>query len=639
MKSGTVGERTALVLGMWLMLATTAAASTAPDVRRVLHLLQYVASDYPGALESGSKDELEEQLLFLREARTQFLELPAHPERTPIEVAIAEVRRMVEGRQSAAVVTQRLSEVVQRISRIHPSAVRPPAAVSRARGRELYAKACASCHGLDGRAAVPVAAEMEPKPSRFTDPETMSKLTPLRVFDTVTFGVTGTPMPSFGDVLTERERWELAFHVFTLRTDPELPEAVPSSVPSASELAGMSDAALEDHLKGRGVPVAHVAGARQAVRSTWTYRPAQESGIGRAREHLRVTQARAAAGDIGGATAAALDAYLDGFESVELLLKAADPELMGRIEAAMQRLPRDLRAGAPRAEVEGQIASIEALLERANTVLAGRREDASWFPFSASFLIMVREGLEAILVLAMLVTVLRKLGGHGDVRLVLHGTVAALVAGVALWFAAQHVFALGVAKREALEGGTTLLAAALLYWASLWMLSRLETRRWLALIQQQLSGSITAGSRGGVVALSFLAVFREVVETVLFYQALAAQYPGGGVRILQGTLAAVVVLIAVAVLIFRLGVKLPLTAFFAASSVGMLALATYMAGEGFLDLRAAGWLLPGSSGVVDALGGPAGLGRTAQVAMVGLFVAGLVPVLRARRSARDVASQ
>jgi high-affinity iron transporter len=619
-----------LVLALVAALAAAPIArAEVPDARRIVHLLQYVAKDYPGALDSKSADELAEQIGFLKEARVQLREMPAAPERQALDTSIAGILAIVEKHGPADEVTQKLTVVVKDIGAVYRIKWTVPTSVSWSHGKDMYVRACASCHGPDGNATVPVAAEMEPKPAKFTNPEVMAKLTPVRAFDTISFGITGTPMPSFGDALSEKDRWDLAFYVFTLRPDHEDPKALPSRIAPLTELAHMSDERLEDVLKGQGVPVAQVAGARAAVRATSTYQAVTPGGIERAREFLAKARALAAAGDATAATHQALDAYLNGFENVEPFLKVVDIDLMKQIELAMLKLPRDLRSGIALEEVNTQVAAITKLLDDAEQVLARKQSDASWFPFSASFLIMVREGVESILVLAMLVAVLGKIGCRDQVQLVWRGAVAALVAGFAIWAGTQYLFfELAAAEREAFEGVTTLVAAALLYWAGLWMLSRLETQRWLALIKTQLAGSISVGSRGGVMALSFLAVFREVVETILFYQALLAQYPAAGARILQGALAGVLVIAVIGYLILVLGVKLPLSRFFGVSSIGMLLLAVYMVGQGFVALGAAGWLMPGSWSFIDQLGGPAGVGRALQIAMVLGFALALVPLLK-----------
>ena len=86
-------------------------------------------------------------------------------------------------------------------------------------GEKVFQQDCAACHGKDGRAQVAIAATMEPQPANFHDPDTMAGLTPYKAFNTVGFGVPGTPMPGF-PTLSEEERWAVSFYLFTLRLVP-----------------------------------------------------------------------------------------------------------------------------------------------------------------------------------------------------------------------------------------------------------------------------------------------------------------------------------------------------------------------------------------------------------------------------------
>jgi high-affinity iron transporter len=606
-----------------------------PESRQILHLLEYVAGDYPDAFASRNAAELDEQVGFLAEARQKLSELPDRPSRQGLLARLDQVSRMVRATAAPSTVEAEVRRIIGAVASTYPSGVEPPAVVSRDRGAELYRVSCAACHGEDGRARVPIAGTMDPRPVSFADPERMKRLSPLKAFDTITFGISGTAMPSYSSAHGTQDIWNLAFYVFTLRPGREGAAPAPTAplpptprLPLA-ELTDLTDERLEARLAAQGIPSDRLEDVRRAVRVDAAY-ARTPSPLQRSLDSLERARAVARAGDRKQAAELALAAYLDGFEEVEPLLKVIDRHLATTTELSMQRLPRDLRAGVPLASIDAQVGQLRAFLEEAERLLAASRGDVGWFPFVSSLLIMVREGLEAILVLAMLLAVLAKVGCSDLGRLVYRGAFWALVAGLVIWAAAQRMFVLAAAHREAFEGVTTLIAAALLYWAGLWMLSRLEARRWMAMIKRELSGSLSTGSRGGVASLAFLAVFREVVETILFYQALVNQFPGRTLEIVQGAAAGIVALAVLAYLILAAGMKLPLGAFFAISSAGMLVLAVLMTGNAALSFGEAGWFLPGAYPILDSIGGPTGAGRMLQVLMVAGFALAVLPLVAAR---------
>lgn len=238
-----------------------------PDPRRVLHLLHYVSKDYAEALESREEDELAEQRGFLAEAVRQLANLPEHPARARIAASLRAVLAMVSESVPPDQVGARLEEVASEIMRVYPAPLAAPDSASLEAGRALYTRACASCHGPDGRADTEAAREMKPPPIKFVDAGEMSRLSPAHVHDTIAYGVTGTPMPSFEGVLKPRECWDLAFFVFTLRADQPVGRALPDREFPLAQLAFMTDGQLEDLLRAQGVPAAELAGARQALRA------------------------------------------------------------------------------------------------------------------------------------------------------------------------------------------------------------------------------------------------------------------------------------------------------------------------------------------------------------------------------------
>jgi high-affinity iron transporter len=123
------------------------------------------------------------------------------------------------------------------------------------------------------------------------------------------------------------------------------------------------------------------------------------------------------------------------------------------------------------------------------------------------------------------------------------------------------------------------------------MHSKLNARRWNEFLREHVGKALAGGTLWTLTLVSFVAVYREVFETVLFYQALSAQTgTTGQVMVFAGAGAAAVLLVFCAWLIFKLGVRLPLKQFFGASAAIMIVLAVIFAGKGVAALQEAGRL-------------------------------------------------
>jgi high-affinity iron transporter len=280
-----------------------------------------------------------------------------------------------------------------------------------------------------------------------------------------------------------------------------------------------------------------------------------------------------------------MDAYLEGFEPLEPRLRARDAAATAAVETGFRDLRVALQQGDARA-----VRATEHDLDRALEGLARDRQAA--VPMFAAFLIYFREGVEAALLVGALLAGVRRLGRADAVRYVHLGWMAALPAGVLTWWLASRVIAVRAADRELSEAVIALLAAAVLFSMSFWMISKVESRRWTGYLRKGLEVSLTRRNLALLAGLSFLAVYREAAETVLFTQALLLEAPGRPSEVWGGAAAGLLAVIALAVLMNRTVVRLPLGPFFAVSSTLMCALAISFAGAGIYELVAAGYLRP-----------------------------------------------
>lgn len=565
----------------------TPAAADGGDAQRLVALLDYVAGDYGRAVKDGrvvSQAEYEEQVRFTADARAMAARLVGpSDEGDKLLAQLAEIEARVQSKAHAETVAQAChaarDAAVGRFGLRTAPAERP----SLARAEQLYAETCATCHGPRGEGDTERGRALDPQPARFRDPARLAALSPYRVYNALTFGVPGTAMASFGEALTPAERWSLAFYVFRLGHEAE-PARGPVAM-TLADLAFRNDDEVLDQLRAERHPAPEQA-LVWARRETAFSEPPAGVGLDRTRARVRQAVDAFAEGRRLDAERAVLDAYLEGFEPLEPRLHARDPAATLAVETGF----RDLRAAMSADDAGVVRARALTLDQRLQRVASG--ESGRGLPFAAAFLIYFREGIEAALLVAALLAGVRRLGRPDAVRYVHAGWLAALPAGLATWWAFDHLLTLGADQRELVEAVVALVAAAVLFSVSFWMISKAEARHWMAYLKGQLESSLGRGRLALLAGLSFLAVYREAAETVLFMQALRLEAGSAGWQVGAGALAGLAAVLAAALALRGAVMRLPIAPFFAVSGALLCALAVSFAGAGMYTLVAAGYLAP-----------------------------------------------
>jgi high-affinity iron transporter len=183
---------------------------------------------------------------------------------------------------------------------------------------------------------------------------------------------------------------------------------------------------------------------------------------------------------------------------------------------------------------------------------------------------------------------LTKVERHDVLPYVHAGWASALIAGALTWAVAAYFVDISGANRELTEGISSLFAAVVLLAVGIWMHQKSLAGRWQSYIKEKLSAALSKKSAFFLFALAFVAVYREVFETILFYVALWTR--GGGSAIFAGLGAGIVTLAVITVILLRTSRRLPITQFFAASSLLIAILAVVLAGKGFAALQEAGFV-------------------------------------------------
>ena len=292
------------------------------------------------------------------------------------------------------------------------------------------------------------------------------------------------------------------------------------------------------------------------------------------------------AGDTAKAVGQVQDSYFDIFEAsgMENAVGARDANFKSELEGHFTKIVGLMNAGKDVASIQQEIAAFSAGLDKALELLGGNQGGIALFFFSLT--IILREGLEALLIVAAVIAYIHK-SGHGDKQKVINNSVWwALGASVITALLFQWLLTNAAAGREILEGVTMLIATVMLFGMSYWLLSKVEAQHWKAYLQKKIGTSLSQGSLIGLWLTSFLAVYREGAETVLFYFALAADAKTAlDYGYLFGGLAVGIVILAVVYLIMRYSVvRLPLKPFFIFTGIFMYLMAFIFAGKGVAEL-------------------------------------------------------
>jgi high-affinity iron transporter len=621
-----------VLLTMLLVAFATPAPAQGNDAQTAWRLLDYLSVDYAGAVSGGkvvSESEYAEMREFSGSVAERLSALPTNPAKPALLAASGKLRAAIERKAPADEVAAIARQLGRDLLKAYPVPLGPKTIPDAELGTRLYAQDCASCHGIEGRADTPMARQLDPPPIAFADRARASERSPFALYQVIDQGLEGTAMASFAHLPAD-QKWALAFHVAGLAYPPALAAegkriwesdaALRQAVPNLDALSGLSEQALARQLGSADKAAAVIAYLRAnpaAVDAT-----APSSPLATGRQLLQQSLAAYQAGDRAHARDLALAAYLDGFEPVEAVLGARDGSIVARVETAMGGLRAAIARGADPADVGARINAISALFDEAEAALAPDQESAV-STFIGAFTILFREGLEALLIVVGMLAFLRK-GGRAEMTRPVHfGWTSALVAGGLTWWAATGLIEVSGASRELTEGFGSLLAAAVLLFVGIWMHGKSRADEWQRYIKHKVGHALSRKSGWFLFMLAFIAVYREVFETILFYAAMAQQHAQA---LVGGALAGGAALAVIAVTMLKFSQRLPIAKFFAYSSALVAVLAVVLAGKGVAALQESGMV--GVDPVswaprIPMLGiFPTGQGLIVQLATLAILVAG-----------------
>ena len=588
----------ALIVLLALCLSSLVWAADLPpgdQAKQTWQLLDYLAVDYGGAVSDGKvqkASEYEEMKEFAATAAQQLAALPSTSALPDLQRQAKALGDLIAAKADAKAVADSAHALAAALVKAYPFPLSPAKAPDLARAKVLFEANCAACHGATGRGDGPLGAKLDPPPIAFTDRDRARSRSVLALYQVISQGVTGTSMPSFA-TLSDEDRWAVAFFAGTLSHDDAMrtrgeqawgkDAAAKAVFTDLAAAATLTEAALSERM-----PPDAVRDLTAYIRShpEVTVAASGTGGLGLARTRLQESLAAARAGDQANATRLGLSAYLDGFEPLEPALRARNQALLTAVENAMLAYRGALASGKLE-QADATAQKLDYLFAQVDTELGADKADPLT-TFIASITILLREGVEALLIVVGMVAFLKKAERRDVLAYVHGGWIVALACGGLTWAMATYFVGISGASREVTEGVSSLFAAIVLLSVGLWMHQKSTAGKWQAYLKEKLSAAMTRRSAWALFALSFIAVYREVFETVLFYSALAGD--GNNGALLGGLLGGMAVLAILAWLMLRTSARMPIGKFFSLSSILVAVLAVVLAGKGVAGLQEAGWL-------------------------------------------------
>jgi high-affinity iron transporter len=577
------------------------------DDKLSVHLLSYLSQDYGEAVRDGqiiSREEYEAQIEFVNEVQ-RICEKRNYPE--PIKGEILDLKKNILNKSDVKLVSKLANGIKETIIRQFGVATSPSTPLNFKTAKKIYQETCSQCHGPKGHGDGPAGLGLEPRPTNFHDLERMQGISPHQAYNTISLGVNGTGMAAYAGI-SEADRWSLAFYISSLRYDKV--QSNYNVRVSLKERATLSDLDLIGKFKvSKGDQLDFLA----SVRGDLTAENVSQTSIGRhidiARDYLEQSNVLYRTNRISESNNLALSAYLEGIEPIEGYLKSEDGELVFEIERNMAGYRSLLKEGAAKkVQVEQKLQAIMVQLDQADEITSVNTKRFSGFLLS--FGIVMREALEAGLVLILLFSVIKKLNLETFGKWVHSGWITAVIGGGILYLIAEEYFKISGFLIESIEAYIGLFAAGILLLVGLWFHRHSNVKKWKEELQNAVENSAVEGKKITLFIIAFAAVFREIFETMLFVQILSID-GYAKTEIGLGALAAVAFAVLVIYLAIKFSLRINLGILFKGSTALILFLSVVLFGKSISAFQKIGFL--GSTDVGFPSMQPIGFNSTLEV--------------------------
>lgn len=555
------------------------------EARTLVTLLDYIAKDYEIAVADGkiiNQAEFEEISEFTQTCITYHENLVPqvnNSDFTNLKGGLEQLKKLIQTKADQGLIEIQARNVKEKILDLGLIKVTPDQWPVLKSGMMIYNDKCQSCHGPQGKGDGILAAGLDPEPTDFQDAGTLKSLTAVQAYNVAKLGLEGTAMRSFAE-LSEAELWDVSFYIMSL-SHPQAGNKL-AALPAGINLDSVSK--WTDQQLGANIAKADPNVTVSQIRH---YEPERILPLDIASQNLNASLQAYMNKDKRQAQQLALSSYLEGVEIVENTLKAVDKNIVITIEKAMLAYRNALK-GDDEALVQSTYKQVNELIIQAQELLDNNSYSFG-FTFWAALSILLREALEALLIIIVILSILRPLKIKKAIKFLHMGWIAALVIGVISWFFVDQLMKISGSSREMMEGVGSLIAVCVLIYMGTWLHSKSEIKKWKEFIEVKIKKISDSGNWWGLMLFSFIVVFREAFEVILFLTALKLDVPeGSGSPIGWALLTSTVLIIAFTILMMYYSKRLPIKQIFKISALTMAALAVVLVGKGFSALQEAG---------------------------------------------------
>ena len=530
------------------------------NVKKIIMMLNIGAKEFEEGVKDGKvvvAPEYEESQIFLQQATERFSKISEkiknEKELNKISPHFPKLLEMINNKADSQKVWDKVNILNSELMKTFEIEINktPITPVSLENGKNIFEKNCSSCHGLTGNGDGPMAKNLNPSPAKLSDPKlTGDKNTEAYDnFEVINVGIANTGMKAWAGTLSEGQIWDVTYYIRTFSNNNVRLQSVNQEVTT-----------IENNSDSKNT----------------------EQVVSEVRKLVLKSYDQFEKGKIENAAESAFDAYMT-YEKIESNLISQDKPLGVKLESAFSDYRVEIKRGAPLQDIKKLHNTILLDLSKAEELL----KDKVGFSglFLQSFSIIVREGFEAILIIAALIAFLRKSKNESSIKTIHIGVIVGILGSFLTAYVVHELLHLNMASQELLEGWIMLVSVVILFWVSYWLVSNIDNKKWQKYINTKMHEALSKGNTFTLSAVAFISVYREGFETVLFYKALflyAGKTTGG---IVPGFVAGCIVLAGVFYLVNHLGMRIPIKWFFGFTSVLLYYMAFTFMGKGIHELQ------------------------------------------------------
>lgn len=570
------------------------------DVRTIISLIDYVGSDYNNAVKDGKVNNINEYAEmneFISKAIGLFNNADIKinlQERNEIARELEKLKSLIEEKSSEAEVFNNAVKIKTAILKLNLIEVSPASWPDIQNGKNVFQLNCISCHGEKGDGEGIAGRLLNPKPANFLNDTLMNNLSPFQIYNTIRLGISGTAMAPVTQ-LTDKEVWNAAFYVTSLRYNDKYNIGADSlgklynralTKTSLEEVSTLSDKLLLQKIGGNNKADTLNLVALRLYNTNSDKNLSIDITLSYLKDVLDFYQKN----EYDKASDKALSAYLEGIEPFEQQLQTINPELKDELESVMYKLRADIKNHEPLEIIQNDITKAKTLITEASSAI--KNKDYTFgFAFILAASIILREGIEAFLIIITILGVLKSINESKAVKWVHGGWIFALIIGVISLFFINVIIAFNAQSRELIEGVGSLFAVILLLYVGFWLHSKTEAKKWKEFVEHKIMRLINNNNMIGLAVISFIVVFREAFESAIFLSAIELQIDQGSKSgIYFGAVSSLIFVLLLAWLALKFAVKLPIMKLFKYSAVTIVVLSIVLAGKGIQAFQESGYM-------------------------------------------------